>query len=421
MERCEREIVQEKAGNGRCALLLAALSGLFITVVAYRVEAQEVRYVYDAKGQISSVIDTDGSAATYQWDENGNLLGITRVNASGISGPVGITLVSPNSGKSGDSIELFGKGLANPTSLTFNGVAATVTTSTSTYIKTTVPTGANTGLIHVVTPLGQADSPSAFTVLSAMTISPTQAAVLPTRTQQFSAAGAATWTVNGVVGGMPQLGTIDTNGLYTAPSGGTFPLTVTVAAQSPGDPQNRAEAAVTILPVPVARATRLTIFVVPGGPTQASPLRASRVTLNVPPPGPTQATPLRANRVSVNAPPGGPPQASPLTATRVSVERQPVITAVSPGSVARGASNVTLTLTGVGLTSPAALQFLRNGANDALITYSGLTASSDTQATVTISVAATAVIAGRVLQITAGSVNSTPAGTGTNVLQVTGP
>ena len=379
--------------------------------------------MYDAKGQLVGMIDVDGSAATWTWDENGNLMALARTLASSIPGNVGITLVSPNQGKPNDPLEIFGKGLANPTSLTFNGVAATVISSTSTSIKTTVPTSASTGVIHVVTALGAADSPSAFTVLTSapLTITPNQVALLPTRTQQFTASGPVTWAVGLIPGGNAQLGTITTGGLYTAPSTGTFPRQVTVTARSTADPEDTAEAAVTIVPVPVARADRVTVVVTQGGPTQATPLRATRVTVNIPPGGPTQATPLRASRVTVNIPPGGPTQALPLRAVRVSVERRPVITGVSPTSIARGSSNVTLTLTGQGLTGATALQFLNNGSNDTLITYTNLTVVSDTQVTATVSIGATAAITGRAIQMTAAGVISTPAGTGTNVLQVAGP
>ncbi len=356
----------------------------------------DVRTVLDLKGQIIAIVDSDGSVATYSWDLSGNLTGITRISPG--AGPVAITLVSPNQGLPNAPIEIFGVGLANPTSVTFNGVAATIQDSSANHITVTVPPTATSGIIHVVTPLGQADSPSAFSVLTGLTIAPSSASVLPTRTVQFTASGPAEWLVNGVLNGAPETGTIS-GGLYTAPSTGPFPLQVTVAAQSPGQPSNQAEAIVTILPTPVARATPVSGVVAPV-PTQANPLRAPAVTGLVLTP-PTQAIPLPA---------------VPVTGTR-----QPLITAVSPASVARGSTNVTLTLTGQGLSSPTALQFLLNGANDTTISVSNLTARGSTQATATISIASTATIAARVLQLTAGGVNSTPAGTGTNVLQVTGP
>jgi hypothetical protein len=143
-----------------------------------------------------------------------------------------------------------------------------------------------------------------------MTISPGQLSILPTRTQQFTASGPATWTVDGIASGNAQVGTISSSGLYTAPGTGVFPLIVTVGAQSPGNPQNKAEAPVTVVPVPVVRAARVSAFVV-GGPNQAAPLRADRVSAAVSP---------------------APTQALPLLATRVAVERQPVITESRPPS-----------------------------------------------------------------------------------------
>ena len=93
--------------------------------------------------------------------------------------------------------------------------------ATTTSIPTAVPAGASTGLVHMTTPSGAADSPSAFTVLTAMTITPAYVGLLPTRTLQFTASGPATWTVNGVPGGTATAGTISPTGLYTAP--GTSP------------------------------------------------------------------------------------------------------------------------------------------------------------------------------------------------------
>ncbi len=71
----------------------------------------------------------------------------------------------------------------------------------------------------------------------------------------------------------------------------------------------------------------------------------------------------------------------------------------------------------------AALQFLLDGSTDSSISVGPLTPNADgTQVTTTVTIPATAPIAGRVLRLTtAGGASSTPAGTGTNVLQVTGP
>lgn len=60
-----------------------------------------------------------------------------------------ITSFSPTSGPVGASVTITGTGLANPTSVTLNGVPCTVVSSTATSITLTVPTGATTGQFTV--------------------------------------------------------------------------------------------------------------------------------------------------------------------------------------------------------------------------------------------------------------------------------
>ncbi len=88
-------------------------------------------------------------------------------------------------------------------------------------------------------------------------ITPAQATVILGQTQQFTAslknAGNTnvTWAVNQVVGGGADTGTIDKNGLYTAPSVLPNPATVTVSVTSVEDTSKSAQATVT-LQAPVA-------------------------------------------------------------------------------------------------------------------------------------------------------------------------
>lgn len=58
----------------------------------------------------------------------------------------------PGSGKVGNTIILYGQHLAGATSVSFNGVAAPIIPVSATEIKTTVPVGATTGTVQVVTP-----------------------------------------------------------------------------------------------------------------------------------------------------------------------------------------------------------------------------------------------------------------------------
>lgn len=346
-------------------VLVAVVVGLAPALAA----AQVIRYAYDPKGQLVGVIDSDGSAATYQWSETGNLLGVTRTDAGSIPTSVGITLVNPSQTLPQAVIEIFGKGFSTTPSANtvtfYNGAvvpAGDILTATPNYLQVKVPPNANTGPVQV-TVAGVASNAVPFTVPAAMTINPGSVALLPTRTQQFGASGPVTWTVNGIVNGSPQTGTISAGGLYTAPASGTFPLLVRIGAFTPGNPQNKAEALVTILPVPVARAAG------------------------------------------------------------VSVARGPVITAVHPPSLAPGAAKVPLTLTGQGLGSPTAFAFLKNGTADANITVEpgSLAATADgTQARAVINVLAAATTGGRTLQLTAGAL-STPAATGRNAFEVGPP
>jgi len=156
------------------ALVLATLTASTIAVSA---QTPTVRYVYDELGRLVAVIDQNGDAAVYNYDAVGNLLSITRKSA----GSVAILEFTPNSGPVGTSVKLFGMGFsATPSqnTVTFNGTAATVTSSTTTEIVTSVPPGATTGTISVTTPSGSATSSTSFTV--AASSAPTISSLSPT-------------------------------------------------------------------------------------------------------------------------------------------------------------------------------------------------------------------------------------------------
>jgi uncharacterized repeat protein (TIGR03803 family) len=70
----------------------------------------------------------------------------------------------PQGGRVGNSVIILGKGLTGSTSVTFKGVEAAFTVESDTYIKATVPTGATTGTVSVVTPSGTLDSYPQFLV-----------------------------------------------------------------------------------------------------------------------------------------------------------------------------------------------------------------------------------------------------------------
>jgi hypothetical protein len=80
--------------------------------------------------------------------------------------PPTITSFSPTSGPVGTSVTFTGTDFTGTTAVSFGGVASTnFTVNSSAQIKATVPAGAMTGAITVVTPSGTAVSSANFTVL----------------------------------------------------------------------------------------------------------------------------------------------------------------------------------------------------------------------------------------------------------------
>lgn len=71
---------------------------------------------------------------------------------------------SPVAGRAGQSVIILGNGLTGSTSVTFNGVEASFTVESDTYIKATVPKGAATGTVSVITPSGPLNSNPQFVV-----------------------------------------------------------------------------------------------------------------------------------------------------------------------------------------------------------------------------------------------------------------
>lgn len=72
--------------------------------------------------------------------------------------------MTPYSGIVGTKVTISGQRFSGATSVTFNGVSAPYTVSSSTIITTTVPQGANTGPVNVTTPVGSTRSWNNFKV-----------------------------------------------------------------------------------------------------------------------------------------------------------------------------------------------------------------------------------------------------------------
>jgi uncharacterized repeat protein (TIGR03803 family) len=70
----------------------------------------------------------------------------------------------PTSGKLGKTVKILGTDLTGAASVTFNGAPAAFTVASASEITTTVPAGATTGIVQVVTPLGSLSSNVPFRV-----------------------------------------------------------------------------------------------------------------------------------------------------------------------------------------------------------------------------------------------------------------
>jgi YD repeat-containing protein len=401
------------------SILSLVLLVIGLTTDAGAAPQPSVFYVYDELNRLIGVIDQDGNTASYTYDAVGNILRIERLDAAGSH--VAITLVSPARGKAGTSVQVFGRGFADSpgqNSVAFNGVAATVTAASPNRIVTSVPPGASSGLITIFTVLGSATSPTIFVVPGAITVSPSTASVVTQRTRQFTAteAGGAvasvTWSVNDVLGGNAALGTISPDGLYTAPAIVPTPPVVTVAATNRDDVSLVGSAEVAILAPAEALLVGLSLSV----GVRASPetlLAAPAVSLQADAASGTVATSTTSVSLHVDS-------ADRLVSARpASLAVAPVVTSVAPASGSRGATALTITITGADLVDATTLGFRLSGAADASITVTDLAAhAGGTSATATIAIAPGAVPGPRTVTISTPAGISTPVPTGGNVFTV---
>lgn len=405
----------------RLLALLMPLAWALVPAAISSAQPPPIQYVYDELGRLVAVVDRTGDAAIYVYDAVGNILAIQRIDAANLPGPVAISFVSPGKGKAGTVVSILGRGFgasAAQNSVAFNGAPAAVSSASATRIVATVPAGATTGPITVTAPLGSAVSPQPFRIVGALAVAPATASLGVGATQQFAATegGAATtnviWSVNGVVGGDPGVGTISAQGLYTAPATIAALQTVTVSATSKDDVAVTATAAVTLrAPLPTFLAARSIGVQVRDPGSRTIPAAGVGV----------QRAPAGAG-LSIVAPHVGvsPPQSAGFSgASLVSVSRAPLISSVSPAAGVRGATTLTLTITGSDLAGAVSIEFLLNSAPDASITILDLTATPDgTQATAVISIAAPAAVGPRVIRIHAPAGTTTAVGAGGNVFTV---
>jgi YD repeat-containing protein len=151
----------------RTAAVGALLGALFLVGSSSLVSAQAgIHYVYDRLGRLTGVVDQAGNTAIYEYDKVGNIVAIRRTDV-GSGEPVGISLVSPDRGRAGTTVSIFGKGFsATPSEnqVTFGGAPATVTASEPNALTVAVPPEAVSGPVSVTSPSGSATSATPFTI-----------------------------------------------------------------------------------------------------------------------------------------------------------------------------------------------------------------------------------------------------------------
>ena len=397
---------------------LALILGALLSAASASAQPPAIFYVYDDLNRLVGVIDQDGNVATYTYDAVGNILKIDRFEGTGVPGPVGITLVTPARGKVGTTVQIFGRGFspnAAQNTVAFNGVRAEVSTAAPNRIVTSVPAGAITGPITVTSPLGSATSAVAFRVPGAITVSPATLTIFARRTQQFTASevgntpASVLWSVNTIVGGNTTVGTISTEGLYTAPELVPLPPTLTVAATNREDPRLSAAAAVTIATPPdiLLVASLVTVQVNPALASDKNVVAAVSV----------QVSPQLASNQSVTASLSVQVGTAAVAATGagVTIGVGPVVTSVSPPAGARAASGLVLRIEGAELADASAFAFRLNNAVDTTIAVTGFVIDPDGGgASVTISIAAVASLGARVIQVLTPTGASTLVGTAGN-------
>ena len=154
--------------TGEQSVIVAGSGATTVNFSLAREPAGPASYAYDALGRLIQATNAGGQSAIYRYDAVGNILAIERPGGAG-SSPVAISGFAPLQGPTGTAVSIAGSGFSSTGSeniVTFNGVAGAVTTATATQLVATVPAGATTGPITVVSTAGSATSASAFTVMS---------------------------------------------------------------------------------------------------------------------------------------------------------------------------------------------------------------------------------------------------------------
>ena len=381
-------------------------------------------YVYDANGRLHAVISPSGDAVVYEYDAAGNITAVRRVPATMLA----ILSFSPHAGIPGDQVTFIGLGFGGGVNnVSFNGASATIVSVTPTKVVAVVPPDATTGLVTITTPTGSVTTATPFTI-AGLRVTPATASVKFGESVQFDSEvlpatfdQTVEWSVEGVVGGNANFGTISAAGIYTAPN--TRFSALTIRATSVVDNTRFGEARVTVTDpndiqsvfaaaVSVHRGISLNksawarpVAVQRGVASQSAAIaRPVAVQFGIASRSAAIARPVSVQRGNAST---AAAIARPVSIRfndfmgwnfpdAVSATAGPYIQSISPGSFNRGTST-SVTINGVGLTGATALRFITaSGSIDTSITVSNISVSPDgSSLTATVTVSAGSAVGSR--------------------------
>jgi uncharacterized repeat protein (TIGR03803 family) len=147
-------------GNGIGGLFEVTPSGKFTALYAF-CNCGTPTSGYNPEGQLFQGTDGNFYGTTMFGGVSGQNYGTVFKLSKGLNPSVQTV---PVAGKVGKQIIILGNKLTGTTGVTFNGVQATFTVKSDTYISATVPAGASTGTVSVITPSATLKSNPQFVV-----------------------------------------------------------------------------------------------------------------------------------------------------------------------------------------------------------------------------------------------------------------
>lgn len=264
-------ILMERSASACCAMSIGeATQSLF----SFRASSPLGTYVFEL-----TLFDRNGNAG------NTVSTSVQLVESGGIS-PVSISGFQPGQGPSGTQVVLSGNGFDSQQMenhlVEINEIPCQITAVTNTTLTIIIPEGAETGAFSVKLGSATAWSPMAFVVPAAVTVSPSTADLVVGGTVMLERRVVSApdgdesvlWYVDGIQGGNAGVGTITSDGLYTAPpeipSGGE----VLIEAKLVSDPTVTGQSTLTILP-PLSLPGQGMILAAAGGTVKSKDSRAS--------------------------------------------------------------------------------------------------------------------------------------------------